>query len=91
MQNAFLTPKEEKPLITCKDCKNQECLKTKKVCKKIESYLHACQAKDGYSDRHYRRKIRLFPTDALDMIGGKRAFKIKYGSRKMPKHLEEEE
>jgi len=39
MQNAFLTPQEEKPLITCKDCKTQECIKTKKVCDKVERLL----------------------------------------------------
>lgn len=60
----------------------------KKICKKLEQYLSKFQAKNGYSDRHYRRKIRLFPIDELERIAGERAFRLKFGVKKQ-KNTEE--
>lgn len=37
--NAFLSKEEEKPFITCKDCKTQECIKTGKICQSVEKLL----------------------------------------------------
>lgn len=79
--NAFLTKKEEKPLTTCKECKQQECIKTGKVCKKIESYLNACQAKDGYSDRHIRRKEIPYDSQYIEQLASRRALEIRYGKK----------
>jgi len=39
MQNAFLTPQEEKPLTLCQKCKDQPCIKTKKICDEVEALL----------------------------------------------------
>lgn len=88
MQNAF---SEEKPLITCKDCKTQECIKTKKVCKKIESYLQACQAKDGYSDRHYRRKNVPYDSNLIENLASRKALELRYGKKWAEKQVRKTE
>ena len=35
----FLTPEEEKPLTTCQKCKSRPCIKTQKICDKVERLL----------------------------------------------------
>jgi len=79
--NSFLSEKESKPLTTCQHCKDRPCIKTGKVCKEIESYLNKCQAKDGYSDRHYRRKMIPFDPQILEYRASERAFQLKYGKK----------
>ncbi len=37
--NSFLSKEEEKPLNTCKECKTQPCIKTGKICDKVEKLL----------------------------------------------------
>jgi hypothetical protein len=37
--NAFLTPEEEAPLKTCVNCKDRPCIKTGKICDKVEALL----------------------------------------------------
>jgi len=53
----------------------------KQICKPLEKYLKSEQAKNGYSNRHYRRKIRLFGGDNIDKVAANRAMELKYGKR----------
>lgn len=63
----------------CQSCpKKSSC---KQICKKLESYLCHCQAKNGYSDRHYRRKTLLWDGAEIEKLAIKRAFEIRFGKR----------
>jgi len=63
----------------CLKCnKKAEC---KQICKELNSYLNKCQADLGYSDRHYKRKIRIYPPQLLEKIASQRAFELKYGKK----------
>jgi len=76
--------------LTCTKCVDKPCIKTGKVCKDIERLLNKIQAKEGYSDRHRRRKERIFPIEVVERIGAERAFKIKFGGRKEPSYDSEQ-
>jgi hypothetical protein len=39
MSNSFLSSQEEAPLKTCSSCKDQPCIKTRKVCEDVEKLL----------------------------------------------------
>ncbi len=95
MQNAFLSPEEEKPLKTCLNCKEQPCTikgnpQYGKICAEVEALLNTKEIR-GYTPRHLRNKERQFSITDLDRIAGKRAFQIKFGNRKIPSHLQEED
>ena len=63
----------------CLNCdKRKEC---KKICKPLESYLNKCQADEGYSDRHYKRKMIPFDGHLIENLASKRAMQIKYGRK----------
>lgn len=58
----------------CMDCLNHS--KCIKVCRPLELYLQREQSREGYSERHLRRKE--IPTKNIDDMATKRAFQIKY-------------
>jgi len=58
----------------CEDCGSRDTCG--KLCSELHKYLTKEQAKDGYSDRHYRRKIWLYPLAMLEKIATKRAFHL---------------
>jgi hypothetical protein len=37
--NAFLSKEEEAPLTACQKCKSKSCIKTQKICEKVERLL----------------------------------------------------
>lgn len=82
--NAFLSKEESKPLNTCKECKDQPCIKTGNICKEVEKILSAREIR-GYSPRQIRNKERQFPTEVLERIAAERAFKLKFG-KEINKH-----
>jgi len=85
----FLTPKEEAPLNTCKECIDQPCIKTGKVCKDIEKLLSKLQSDNGYSDRHIRRKEIPYDSIEIENIATQRAMELKYGKRRSKYFLQD--
>jgi len=73
----FLRKEEEKPLNTCKNCKDQPCIKTGKICEKVEKLLP--KPSSGRL-----RGEHSFDPDYLEITAAKRAFKLKFGGRKQP-------
>ena len=76
--NDFLTPEEEKPLIACSQCVAQECIKTGKICDKVEALLP--KPFGGINGK----KIKFYDPIILEDMATKRAFKLKFGARKNP-------
>jgi len=72
--NQFLRKEEEKPLNTCKTCKNQVCIKTQKICEKVEKLLPKIT-----TGRH--KKEANVSLDYLEILATERAFKLKYGKK----------
>jgi len=60
----------------CLSCPDRE--GCKKICERLEKYLKGLQAKDGYSDRHRRRKELLWDAQKIEQLATKRAFRLKY-------------
>jgi len=63
----------------CLKCKTRK--DCKKTCKKLEKYLCKLQSKDGYSDRHLRRKELLWDSMDIEDLAGVRAMELKYGKK----------
>jgi len=59
----------------CIKCPQKE--KCQEICKELEHYLNRLQSKEGYSDRHRRRKERVWDSRLIENLAAKRAFKIK--------------
>ena len=76
--NAFLSKEEEAPLKTCVNCKDQPCIKTGKICDKVEALLP--KPFGGINGK----KIKFYDPIILEDMATKRAFKLKFGARKNP-------
>ncbi len=87
MQNAFLSPEEEKPLKTCQNCKEQPCTikgnpQYGKICDEVEALLPRPQAGHGNKIKHYAPEM-------LEDMANKHALRYKgLLGRKQP-HTEE--
>ena len=78
--NSFLSAEEEKPLTTCKECQTQECIKTGKVCNKVEALLPKPR-----SGGHRKE----FSTDNIEGVYNYMREK-ETGMRKRPVHWQDE-
>lgn len=66
----------EKNALSCQNCqKRLECVE---ICPEVEKLLNANQAKNGYSDRHYRRKTSTYDSQTIEGLANSRAFHWKY-------------
>ena len=63
----------------CLDCGEKK--NCKAICKPLESYLNKLQADNGYSDRHYRRKMIPWDSHLIEYKATKRAMELKYGKK----------
>jgi N-glycosylase/DNA lyase len=62
----------------------QECMKKRDcrgICKALEGFLNKCQAKEGYSDRQYRRKNVPYDSLLIENLATRRASELKYGKK----------
>ena len=71
---------------SCKNCAKKDFCQ--EICPQVEKILNK-RSINGYSQRHINRKERLFYTEELERIAGERAFKLKFGYRKIPEHIKE--